>query len=158
GGGFLTACELYDPNAATFSPTASLAIGRDAYVGLKLQSGAVLAAGGFGLPAGGTELASAELYELQAQGTACASGAVCTGGFCCGTACNLPNAVSSCATGTCLLVSCLGLFANCDGSDSTGCETAVDSDPSNCGGCGVLGGGNTSFICSSNHVSSATCS
>ncbi len=54
----------------------------------------------------------------------------------CGVVCDLPNAVSSCATGTCILAVCSAGFGNCDGNPANGCETNTQSSPSSCGGCG----------------------
>jgi hypothetical protein len=46
------------------------------------------------------------------------------------------NAESICAGGQCR-IACDELYADCNGSVADGCETAVDSDPVNCGGCGL---------------------
>lgn len=61
----------------------------------------------------------------------------------CGRPCLLPQATSSCTTGTCEIVSCTTLFGDCDGSDFNGCETSLSSDRRNCGMCGFacMGGG-----------------
>src|SRR5690606_472135 len=40
-----------------------------------------------------------------------------------------------CLAGECVLA-CLPGFGDCDGEASTGCEIALESDPSNCGVCG----------------------
>jgi len=57
-------------------------------------------------------------------------------GFC-GNKCILANAVSSCNVGSCQVSGCNAGFGNCDGLDSTGCETPTNNDPLNCGGCGI---------------------
>ena len=59
------------------------------------------------------------------------------------------------ATRTCVNGVCAGTCApestDCDGNKQIdGCETAVGTDPLNCGGCGVM--------CSANHVSTPACS
>ncbi len=54
----------------------------------------------------------------------------------CGVGCNLANATSSCATGTCGIVSCAGTFADCDGTTANGCEVNTASNIANCGTCG----------------------
>ncbi len=45
-----------------------------------------------------------------------------------------PNGKAACAKGTCQLA-CDPGFGNCDGGDKNGCESLLDSDPKNCGGC-----------------------
>ncbi len=70
----------------------------------------------------------------------------------CGDTCDLANAVSQCETNTapppapefaCTLQSCFAGFADCDGTVANGCEVDTQTDPNNCGGCGVQcsGGG-----------------
>ena len=54
----------------------------------------------------------------------------------CGAPCALPNAVETCATGTCAIVSCVGGWGNCDGEATDGCETPLTS-PVDCGACGA---------------------
>jgi hypothetical protein len=59
----------------------------------------------------------------------------------CGTKCtDPPNGTSSCDGGQCAIKECQTGFANCDGDFVNGCEQATDSDPTNCGGCGVVCG------------------
>ena len=70
----------------------------------------------------------------------------------CGVACNLPNASASCATGTCLLDTCDPLFGDCDGLNSNGCETPLNT-PTDCGGCGVT----CDFPHASESCASGTC-
>ncbi|MBK8257047.1 MAG: DNRLRE domain-containing protein [Polyangiaceae bacterium] len=55
----------------------------------------------------------------------------------CGVDCNPANANSSCATGSCVLSSCKPQYANCDGNDANGCESALNS-LATCGGCGQV--------------------
>lgn len=81
-------------------------------------------------------------------GGACGPGEVDCSGTCsnlatdinncgvCGQACNFPNALSVCTSGTCDIGSCNPGFSNCDLNIGTGCETDVNSDTNNCGGCG----------------------
>lgn len=70
-------------------------------------------------------------------------------GFC-GTVCSSNNiATRTCDNGACN-GSCNPGFANCDGNNRTnGCETDIDTDPDNCGGCGV--------VCSGTNVTARTC-
>ena len=53
----------------------------------------------------------------------------------CSNACNLANAASSCSAGECVIDSCNGDFADCDGDDSTGCEANLDENVNHCGAC-----------------------
>jgi hypothetical protein len=56
----------------------------------------------------------------------------------CGAKCPAPsnNASFVCSGSECKMV-CDPLSADCNGSVADGCETATESDPANCGGCGV---------------------
>jgi hypothetical protein len=54
----------------------------------------------------------------------------------CGVTCSRGNAAATCSSGTCSTASCNAGFANCDGTDSNGCETSTQA-LANCGGCGV---------------------
>lgn len=55
----------------------------------------------------------------------------------CGVKCVAPpNASSKCNMGKCEY-ECKPGFKNCDGKWENGCESAVDTDKKNCGGCGV---------------------
>lgn len=54
----------------------------------------------------------------------------------CGVGCNLANAAESCASGMCVITSCTGLFADCDGVPGNGCERAINT-LSDCGSCGT---------------------
>jgi hypothetical protein len=63
----LTSAEIFDPATNTFTPTASpMAAARQVHHANLLPNGQVLITGGFGL-AGGTVLASAELYDPVAN-------------------------------------------------------------------------------------------
>jgi hypothetical protein len=59
----LATAELYDPVAATFTATGSLATARIAHTATLLSSGEVLVVGGVDASPGGRVVASAELYE-----------------------------------------------------------------------------------------------
>ncbi len=54
----------------------------------------------------------------------------------CGLVCSFPNAISGCTNGTCVIVSCLANYADCDGNIVNGCETYLPFNNSNCGACG----------------------
>jgi hypothetical protein len=87
-------------------------------------------------------------------GKACLVGADCTSHLCnagvcaaCANACVLPNATAQCLNGACSLVACDAGFADCNALAADGCETHVNSDVNNCGGCGMA--------CSTNHIAPA---
>jgi len=68
----------------------------------------------------------------------------------CDTRCGpVANGDRDCVDATCVAVCHVG-FADCDGTYDSGCETAIDRDPENCGACGVLCTGLP-------HVGSSTC-
>ncbi len=100
-----------------------------------------------------------------ACGHACPSGSACQGSTCvcaspltmcsgacvdenndvancgaCGKKCSGGNAAWRCSqsgtTGACAISSCNAGFADCDGNPANGCEAALASDATNCGGCG----------------------
>ncbi len=52
-----------------------------------------------------------------------------------GASCSIPNANGVCSNGSCLLASCQGGFANCNGAVGDGCEASLSSN-FNCGACG----------------------
>jgi hypothetical protein len=55
----------------------------------------------------------------------------------CGIACVSPaNSLETCSYGSCGFL-CDRRFADCNGNFDDGCETDIDRDPRNCGGCGV---------------------
>lgn len=56
-------------------------------------------------------------------------------GFC-NNPCSLTNALASCQTGTCTLISCVSGKGNCDNNDFNGCETDLLINASHCGVCG----------------------
>ncbi len=55
----------------------------------------------------------------------------------CGAVCRLTNAVAMCSSSTCNIISCSTGFQDCDRLASTGCEANPQTDPLNCGTCGV---------------------
>ncbi len=55
----------------------------------------------------------------------------------CGSVCALPNAVTACAGGACLLSACNPGWGDCNGNPADGCETNTATSLGNCGGCGV---------------------
>ena len=60
----------------------------------------------------------------------------------CGKACLVANGSGACAASTCKVASCNTGFADCNagsaGGYTDGCEVNTDSDPNNCGKCGVV--------------------
>ena len=54
----------------------------------------------------------------------------------CGTSCIVANADGACAAGACTVGACKPGFGDCDKTVANGCESALDNDPANCGGCG----------------------
>jgi hypothetical protein len=54
----------------------------------------------------------------------------------CTNVCNLAHASSTCSASNCVVTSCTAPYANCDSTDSNGCETNVQTDVNNCGSCG----------------------
>jgi hypothetical protein len=71
----------------------------------------------------------------------------------CGNTCVLSHATPDCAAGQCVIASCSGGFADCDGADANGCEIDTDTNPDHCGACGVdcasgsCSGGNCQSVC-----------
>jgi len=58
----------------------------------------------------------------------------------CGRACVLPNAMPTCAAGTCAVMACAAGFADCDRDPANGCEVNLQSENANCGACGTACG------------------
>ena len=57
----------------------------------------------------------------------------------CGTPCSYPNAITSCASGSCLFQSCSFPFKDCNSNIGLdGCETNSNVDQANCGNCGNI--------------------
>ena len=87
--------------------------------------------GACGPPGGcgsGQTLCSGQCVSLQNNLNNCGA---------CGTVCQqYPNSSPVCSSGVCSLV-CQAGYGNCDGILSNGCEANLQTDPNNCGGCGV---------------------
>jgi len=58
----------------------------------------------------------------------------------CGCMCTLPNAVTACLGGVCMIKACNAGWGNCDGVTDNGCETNLANSKANCGTCGNLCG------------------
>jgi len=66
----------------------------------------------------------------------------------CGRVCAFTNGIPACTAGACVLSGCSARnYRDCDANASTGCERDINTDPTSCGGCGI--------ICRS-HIGSAT--
>ncbi len=84
--------------------------------------------------------------SLQSCSGACVNTATSTA-HCgrCGNRCpSLPNAVVACADGACVLQSCVGDWANCDGSPGNGCESLTGQREGLCR-CGLRC--NSTYVC-----------
>lgn len=55
----------------------------------------------------------------------------------CASHCVLAHATAACTDGKCVVASCEAGFGDCDGVDSDGCETNVQTSAKNCSACGV---------------------
>ncbi|MDB4930635.1 MAG: uncharacterized protein JWM10_3119 [Myxococcaceae bacterium] len=55
----------------------------------------------------------------------------------CGHACAFANAAPQCTDGACGFAVCDMGYADCDGQQANGCEIALGTDATNCGGCGT---------------------
>jgi hypothetical protein len=73
----LTSCEIYDPVAKTWSPTAALTAARNSHTATKLPSGLVLVAGGFDSTNGG-DLNSCEIFDPAINGSWSTTGSLNT--------------------------------------------------------------------------------
>jgi len=78
-------------------------------------------------------------------GNVCGPREVCVNGGCTCQKCSLPHARTRCANQMCVFDVCLPGFGDCNGNQNDGCETPVNADPKNCGGCGLACGGKTPF-------------
>jgi hypothetical protein len=79
---------------------------------------------GFTLEAGEPHLASR--FDTQTDPSHC--GAL-------GNVCRAAHARAICSEGRCAIAACEDGWADCDGSDATGCETPIAADPATCGAC-----------------------
>ena len=80
---------------------------------------------------------------------ACPTGQSCCDGACvdtqsnvaacgaCGNTCRVPNGAPSCAMGACGIRMCTAPYADCDMAAMNGCEVNLQTDPRNCGACGM---------------------
>jgi hypothetical protein len=97
----------------------------------------------------GEQCASFHCVGFCGMGGACVNGLTCCSPLCvntatnpadcgaCGNACGpYPHAVAGCAQSACTLGGCFLGFADCNGVTADGCETAINTDPANCGACG----------------------
>lgn len=64
----------------------------------------------------------------------------------CGVVCEYSNAVASCDGGTCEFLDCEAGFDDCDDDTANGCETDLNTDAGNCGGCGTVCGEADPFL------------
>ena len=63
----------------------------------------------------------------------------------CGLACLAPpHMVADCVAGKCVMAGCGKGFRDCNRNLGDGCETNIDADPANCGGCGIVCAGKLS--------------
>jgi hypothetical protein len=76
----------------------------------------------------------------------------------CGTACSPANATGACSNGTCGIAMCNSGFSDCDGNPANGCEVNDNTDPNNCGGCGIKCNlPNATATCNGGKCAIATC-
>jgi hypothetical protein len=55
----------------------------------------------------------------------------------CGYVCKTPNATPVCANSSCAIAQCNSGYYDCNGTVADGCEINTNTDPNNCGGCGI---------------------
>jgi Cys-rich repeat protein len=92
-----------------------------------------------GNPQNGCEVAvGTDPNNCGSCGNVCGNGLVCTNGGCTCAKCNFPNAASSCVNNVCIMGACVQGFADCNNSNNDGCEVNLNSDPKNCGKCGMV--------------------
>lgn len=76
----------------------------------------------------------------------------------CGTSCALANASESCASGTCEITTCTSGYADCDATESNGCETSLRT-LADCGACGsTCTRAGATATCSSGSCAISSCS
>jgi hypothetical protein len=103
GTGPSAAAELYSPGTRTFSAVGNLNLARIAHAATLLDDGTVLITGGQG--ADGKPLASAELYNPEAQNFTLLSGGACPGSSGCMTAARSSHSATLLLNGT-VLIAC----------------------------------------------------
>jgi len=89
--------------------------------------------GACGISCGGGTCVNGACQALLANGAACTSNAQCQS--------------ANCAGGVCAAAACNAGFSDCDNNPANGCEVNTQTDPHNCGACGVA--------CSSPNATSA---
>lgn len=98
--------------------------------------------------AGGDAQCSAGVCSIKSCSTGLAD---CTGGYddgcetktstdsancgACGKTCTTANGTSTCVSGACQVKGCTGTYADCNNSNSDGCETNTATSQTHCGGC-----------------------
>jgi hypothetical protein len=70
----------------------------------------------------------------------------------CEVACRLSHATADCVESTCVVRGCLDCYRDCDQLDQTGCETCTESDPQNCGECGLACDNPPPPVCEENNL------
>lgn len=76
-----------------------------------------------------TDTGTVAVIDLSSNAQHCgACGNTCLGG---------PNTTGSCVNGTCQAQGCALGWANCNGSLADGCEMHIQTNPTNCGACGI---------------------
>ena len=56
----------------------------------------------------------------------------------CGNVCRVNNGTPGCGNGTCNIAGCSAGYRDCNGGYANGCETNINTDVNNCGGCGTV--------------------
>jgi hypothetical protein len=56
----------------------------------------------------------------------------------CGSVCTTANATPACSGSKCSIVSCNSGYSDCDGNAGNGCEVDTNTNPNDCGACGVV--------------------
>ncbi|MBI5536118.1 MAG: hypothetical protein HY898_25580 [Deltaproteobacteria bacterium] len=67
----------------------------------------------------------------------------------CGKVCAKPNAINVCVGGVCQMTGCVAPYGDCDGNPANGCETNLNTSPTNCGSCAA--------VCKSTHGKNPAC-
>jgi alpha-tubulin suppressor-like RCC1 family protein len=116
-------------------------------------------AGRFCSTLGATPTCAVDCPTGTVCGTSCVDVATSTahcGG--CGMPCGGGEAMWSCVSRSCVVTDCNMGFADCDGSDTNGCEVNLRTSLTDCGGCGMrCDPPNSSGVCSSTGCGIALC-